>query len=92
MSAKKFFRSLLFHFLLFLRIAYDWVVDFIISFIYDDSKVKKIPPVKESFLLDSAVTLAAKIRKKEVSYCSIALRVLISSLEVSWFFFEGSSK
>nr|XP_018917434.1 PREDICTED: fatty-acid amide hydrolase 2 [Bemisia tabaci] len=67
MSAKKFFRSLLFHFLLFLRIAYDWVVDFIISFIYDDSKVKKIPPVKESFLLDSAVTLAAKIRKKEIS-------------------------
>lgn len=50
-----------------LRPLYDWFIDFIFSFIYDNSKKSVLPPVEETFLQDSAVSLAEKIRTKQVS-------------------------
>lgn len=50
-----------------LRPLYDWFVDFIFSFIYDNSKKIILPPVDETFLQDGAVVLADKIRTKQLS-------------------------
>ncbi|XP_054269660.1 fatty-acid amide hydrolase 2-like [Macrosteles quadrilineatus] len=45
----------------------DCVVDFIYQFIYDDSNRKFIAPIRHPFLVESATSLAEKIRKKELS-------------------------
>ena len=44
----------------------DSVIDLVFSYIYDDSKRAQIPTVKDSLLMESAVSLAEKIRNKEV--------------------------
>lgn len=50
-----------------IRPVYDWFIDFIFSFIYDDSKKYILPPVEEQFLQDGAVVLADKIRTKQLT-------------------------
>ncbi|XP_069705396.1 fatty-acid amide hydrolase 2 isoform X1 [Periplaneta americana] len=52
---------------IFVHSVIDYIIDLCFSFIYDDSKRAQIPTVKESFLMESAVSLAEKIRNKEVS-------------------------
>jgi len=44
----------------------DHIINFCFSFFYDDTKRTQIPTVKESFLMESAVSLAERIRNKEV--------------------------
>lgn len=55
--------------LLFLavRIVIDWFIDFVFGFIYKTEDVKKLPGVKENFLLKSAVSIAQQIREKQIS-------------------------
>lgn len=45
----------------------DSIINLVFSYIYDDSKRAQIPTVKDSLLMESAVSLAEKIRNKEVS-------------------------
>lgn len=45
----------------------DWIVDTIFSFIYTESPRKHLPPLDEPFLMESAVSVSEKIRKKQVS-------------------------
>lgn len=51
----------------FIRPLYDWFIDFIFSFFYDNSKKNVLPPVEKPFLQDSAVALAEKIRTKQLT-------------------------
>ncbi|KAJ9578564.1 hypothetical protein L9F63_005214 [Diploptera punctata] len=55
------------HLWIFVHSMLDNVIDLIFSYIYDDSKRAQIPTVKDSLLMESAVSLAEKIRNKEVS-------------------------
>ncbi|KAJ8673613.1 hypothetical protein QAD02_004875 [Eretmocerus hayati] len=45
---------------------FDCVVDFAFG-LYYDSKAKKVPPVKNKLLLESTVSLAKKIRERQIS-------------------------
>lgn len=49
-----------------LHFLFDSIVDFVFG-IYYDKKAKKVPPVKNELLLQSAVSLAEKIRMKKVT-------------------------
>lgn len=54
-------------FLTFLRKIYDFVCDYIFSIIYSNVEVKKIPPAKDPLLRETAISLAEKIRNREVT-------------------------
>lgn len=58
-------------FLTFLRKIYDFVCDYIFSIIYSNVEVKKIPPAKDPLLRETAISLAEKIRNREVSIFSL---------------------
>ncbi|EZA54716.1 hypothetical protein DMN91_006814 [Ooceraea biroi] len=58
----KFLRCMIVH----LHSLFDCFVDFAFG-LYYDNKAKKVPPVKNNLLLESAVSLAEKIRTKKVS-------------------------
>ncbi|GLG94640.1 Fatty-acid amide hydrolase 2 [Gryllus bimaculatus] len=45
---------------------FDYIVDIFCNWWYNESKRQIVPPVKDPLLLESAVSLAEKIRKKEV--------------------------
>ncbi|XP_012527396.1 fatty-acid amide hydrolase 2 [Monomorium pharaonis] len=49
-----------------LHFLFDSIIDFAFS-IYYDKKAKKVPPVKNKLLLESAVSLAEKIRTKKIT-------------------------
>jgi hypothetical protein len=51
---------------IFIRSIIDHIIDLFFSYLYDDSKRTQIPVVKEYFLMESAVSLAERIRNKEV--------------------------
>ncbi|KAK6626656.1 hypothetical protein RUM44_009132 [Polyplax serrata] len=52
----------------FLRSILDGLIDFVFNLVlYNDSKKKRIPKVKNSLVLESATSLARKIRRKEVT-------------------------
>ncbi|KDR24070.1 fatty-acid amide hydrolase 2-like isoform X2 [Zootermopsis nevadensis] len=51
----------------FIHSVIDCIIDLCFSFYYNDSKRTQIPTVKESLLMESAVSLAERIRNKEVS-------------------------
>ncbi|KAK2585700.1 hypothetical protein KPH14_010313 [Odynerus spinipes] len=65
-KAKKLFMDILRCIIVQIHSIFDCVVDFIFG-LYYDNKAKRIPPVKNPLLLDSAVTLAEKIRSKQVT-------------------------
>jgi fatty acid amide hydrolase 2 len=52
---------------IFVHAIIDHIINFCFLFFYDDTKRTQIPTVKESFLMESAVSLAERIRNKEVS-------------------------
>lgn len=52
--------------LVYIRIAIDYIINFCFGFYYG-SKKETIPQIKESFLLESATSIANKIRKRELS-------------------------
>lgn len=54
----------------FIHYIVDTIVDFIYSFIYDDENRRLITPIKHSILVESASSMAEKIRNKEVSFVS----------------------
>ncbi|XP_020280789.1 fatty-acid amide hydrolase 2 [Pseudomyrmex gracilis] len=49
-----------------LHVLFDCIVDFIFG-LYYDKKANKVPPVEQKLLLESAVSLAEKIRTKQVT-------------------------
>ena len=51
---------------IFVHAVIDHIINFCFSFFYDDKKRTQIPTVTESFLMESAVSLAERIRNKEV--------------------------
>jgi hypothetical protein len=51
---------------IFIHAVIDHIINFCFSFFYDDTKQTQIPTVKESFLMESAISLAERIRNKEV--------------------------
>ncbi|XP_018373287.1 PREDICTED: fatty-acid amide hydrolase 2 isoform X1 [Trachymyrmex cornetzi] len=57
-----FFRCMIIH----LHFIFDSIIDFAFGMYYD-KKAKKVPPVKNKLLLESAVSLAEKIRTKKVT-------------------------
>lgn len=59
----QFFKYLL----IFLRRTYDFICDSIFNLIYCCVEVKKIPPINDPLLKESAVCLAEKIRNGEVN-------------------------
>ncbi|PSN54905.1 hypothetical protein C0J52_01680 [Blattella germanica] len=61
----------------------DGIIDFIFSLIYDDSKRAQIPPVEDSLLMESAVSLAEKIRNKEVTAETVVLKFIKRIQEVN---------
>ncbi|XP_011875142.1 PREDICTED: fatty-acid amide hydrolase 2 [Vollenhovia emeryi] len=64
--AKELFWKLLRCIIVQLHFLFDTIVDFAFGMYYD-KKAKKVPPVKNKLLLESAVSLAEKIRTKKVS-------------------------
>jgi hypothetical protein len=52
----------------FIHSVIDYMIDFCFSLFYNDSKRTLIPTVRESFLMESAVSLAERIRNKEVQW------------------------
>ncbi|XP_066588942.1 fatty-acid amide hydrolase 2-B-like [Prorops nasuta] len=65
-SFKNLFFELLHCIIVQIHWLFDCVVDFVFGLIYD-SKAKKVPPVKNPLLLESAISLAEKIRNKKVT-------------------------
>lgn len=53
--------------LIFIRRLYDSAIDLIFSFIYSSTEVKKLPPPSNDLVKESAVSLAKKIRNKEIT-------------------------
>ncbi|EEB11672.1 amidotransferase subunit A, putative [Pediculus humanus corporis] len=75
------FKTILFQLLVFFRSLYDYAVDFIFGLmIYDDTKKKIIPPVKNRIVLESATSLAKKIREKELT-AETVVRAFIERIE-----------
>ncbi|XP_075238348.1 fatty-acid amide hydrolase 2 isoform X2 [Lycorma delicatula] len=67
-SIRKMACNLLITVLVYFRFAYDWLIDFIISkILYDDTKKTALPSVKSNIITENAVSLAEKIRTKELS-------------------------
>lgn len=64
-TAKKLFINLLKCIIIQIHFIFDYIVDFMFG-LYYDNKAKRVPSVKNPLLLDSAVTLAEKIRTKQV--------------------------
>ncbi|KAF7380819.1 hypothetical protein HZH66_014195 [Vespula vulgaris] len=64
-KAKKLFLDLLKCVVIQLHCIFDCMVDFIFG-LYYDQKAKKVPAVTNPLLLDSATTLAEKIRTKQI--------------------------
>jgi hypothetical protein len=60
--AWKYFKS----FLIILHGLFDCVIDFFFGLYYNDTTRKYIPSVDHSFLLESAMSIARKIRNGEV--------------------------
>jgi len=58
---KKLFWDLFRCIIIQLHFFFDSIIDFIFGMYYD-KKAKKVPPVKNKLLLESAVSLAEKIR------------------------------
>lgn len=65
-NAKKLILDLLRCIIIQVHCIFDYVVDFIFG-LYYDNKAKKVPPVKNPLLLQSATALAEKIRTKQVT-------------------------
>lgn len=63
-----------------LRLLLDWISDWVYGLIYDGSKADRIPPLSDVVLLDSAVTLADKIRRGSLSSEQI-VKVFIKRIE-----------
>lgn len=71
--------NLLTMFLTLLRTLLDWFIDFVFSFIYEEQKFE-LPPVDDDLLQQSATSIAAKIKNKEVS-CEKVVRTFIKRIE-----------
>uniref|UniRef100_A0A1B6C263 Amidase domain-containing protein n=2 Tax=Clastoptera arizonana TaxID=38151 RepID=A0A1B6C263_9HEMI len=76
-SSLKMFRSHGTIIIAIIRSIFDWIVDTIFGFIYNDTQKKQLPPLDEPFLMTSAVSIADKIRKKQLS----SEKVVISFIE-----------
>ncbi|XP_011143305.1 fatty-acid amide hydrolase 2 [Harpegnathos saltator] len=63
---KKLCFSILKFLIIQLHFFFDRIIDFIFGIFYD-KKAKKVPPVKDPLLLESAVSLAKKIRTRQVT-------------------------
>ncbi|XP_012268301.2 fatty-acid amide hydrolase 2-like [Athalia rosae] len=63
---KKFALDLLWFVIVQIHVLLDLVIDFCFK-LYYQNKIQKVPPIKNDLLQDSAVTLAKKIRNKQVS-------------------------
>lgn len=50
----------------YIRLVIDFVIDFVFGLIYSGKK-QVIPPISKSFLSDSAVAIAHKIRKRQLT-------------------------
>lgn len=62
------YKTILLQVWLFIRSIIDYIIDSIYGLlIYDDSKKKTIPKVKNKLVLESATSLARKIRNREVT-------------------------
>lgn len=65
-SACRIFIKCVVQLVIWIHQGFDWFVEKVFAWWYCDSKRQRIPPVNNSLLLESAVSLAEKIRKKEV--------------------------
>lgn len=75
------FRSLLVHIWLFIRSLIDKVIDYFFGLVFfDDTKKKILPKVKNNLVLESGVSLARKIRQKEVTSEAV-VRAFIERIE-----------
>lgn len=63
--------------LIFIRRAYDAVVDFIFSLIYNSTEIKKVPSPSNNLVKESASSLAEKIRKQEVSALPFEIFIIL---------------
>uniref|UniRef100_A0A8D9ALT7 Fatty-acid amide hydrolase 2 n=1 Tax=Cacopsylla melanoneura TaxID=428564 RepID=A0A8D9ALT7_9HEMI len=72
--------NLLTMFLVFLRSIIDWCIDFVFSFLYEEQKFQ-LPPVENELLLQSATSIATKIKNKEIS-CEEVVRLFIERIEL----------
>ncbi|XP_032663090.1 fatty-acid amide hydrolase 2 [Odontomachus brunneus] len=63
---KEFFCRIFNYAIILLHVYFDYFVDFVFG-IYYDKKIKKVPPVKNPLLLESSVSLAEKIRTRQVT-------------------------
>lgn len=66
--------------LVYLRFSFDWFIDFIFSKIYDDAKKVEIPHIDNSILTESAVSLAEKIRNRQLS-CEVIVKTFIEQIK-----------
>lgn len=73
--AWKYFKS----FLIILHGLFDCVVDFFFGLYYNDTTRKYIPPVDHSFLLESAMSIARKIRNGEVNFSIFMFKLFLWS-------------
>ncbi|KAK9295004.1 hypothetical protein QLX08_010540 [Tetragonisca angustula] len=64
------------------HIIFDFLVDFIFG-LYYDSKIQKVPPVKNNLLLMSASELAEKIRSRKLSSVEIVTAFIERAKEVN---------
>lgn len=82
MESRKQNRSLfcqcLTFFLILLRKLYDLLCDTIFAFIFNSVEVKKVPPIRNSLLRESAVSLAEKIRNQEVNHFVVLILKLVT--------------
>jgi hypothetical protein len=84
-SPKSFCKCLM-HVWIFIHAVIDHIINFCFSCFYDDSKRIQIPTVKESFLMESAVSLAERIRNKEVNLFPLTL-VLVVYTRMLWIWY-----
>ncbi|XP_043524701.1 fatty-acid amide hydrolase 2-A-like isoform X2 [Frieseomelitta varia] len=64
------------------HVIFDFLVDFIFG-LYYDSKIQKVPPVKNNLLLMSASELAGKIRSKKLSSVEVVTAFIERAKEVN---------
>ncbi|XP_063990511.1 fatty-acid amide hydrolase 2 [Diachasmimorpha longicaudata] len=74
-TSKKLLCSLLRCIVVQLHYIFDCVIDFVFG-LYYNGKEEKVPPIKNPILLESAVTLAERIRNKKVS-CQVVVGAFI---------------
>ncbi|XP_067010947.2 fatty-acid amide hydrolase 2 isoform X2 [Anabrus simplex] len=67
LQLRNFFLRIVLKIWLTFRYILDYVIDLVFGYFYDETKRQHIPPVRDPLLMESAISLAEKIRNREVS-------------------------